>query len=220
MSVLQNFFKSFKSYLNTTAVFTTFPLSLLLFGLEALIDTQFSCPCGRLWHGELTNLMFAAAPCFAFMLMFLLTRPLKNTNIWCLLCFCTTCPDRNKRCLKSFLLCLIPPLVWVMLLLYDGDYFACGLSDWEGEYVYDEVLQTKWCKPTGKDAERETSLRDLTINHIVISKVSALSCVQLYVIIETWFYVKGFFFFCCFFFAVLNIKHCVNILVIQSILPS
>ncbi len=184
MSVLQNFSKNFKSYLDTTAVFTTFPLSLFLFGLEALIDTQFSCPCGRLWHEGLTSLMFTAPPCFAFMLMFLLIRPLKNTNIWCSLgCFCATCPDRKKRCntfclcLKSFLHCLIPPLVWVMLLLYDGDYFACGLSDWEGEYVYDEVLLTKWCKPTGKDADRETSLRDLTIIHIVLSKVSALSCI-------------------------------------------
>ncbi len=64
-----------------------------------------------------------------------------------------------------------------MLLLYDGDYFACGLSDLQGEYVYDEVLQTKWCKPTGDDADRETSLRDLTIINIVISKVSALSCI-------------------------------------------
>uniref|UniRef100_A0A672K814 Uncharacterized protein n=1 Tax=Sinocyclocheilus grahami TaxID=75366 RepID=A0A672K814_SINGR len=129
MSVLQNLSKYFKSQLDKTAVFTSFPLSLLLFGLETLLDVQFSCPCGRFWHKELPSLMFAGPPCFTFMLMFLLTRPLKNINIRCFQgCVCATCQNKKKRCntfclrLKSFLHCLIPPLVWVVLFFYDVAY--------------------------------------------------------------------------------------------------
>ncbi len=167
MSVLQNFFNNFKSHLATTAAFNSFPLSLLLFGLEALMDVQFTCPCGSLWHEDLPILLIAAPPFFAFMLMFLLTRPLsfyhkkKKGNACCL-------------CLKSFLHCLIPPFVWVMLLLFDGDYYACSQSDWKGMYVYDEELQTKWCKPTGLNADREADLRGETLYHIVFSKVNAI----------------------------------------------
>jgi len=34
-------------YLSKTAVFSSFPLSLLLLGLEKLIELEFVCPCGQ-----------------------------------------------------------------------------------------------------------------------------------------------------------------------------
>lgn len=132
------------------------------------MDVEFTCPCENVFIGQLIFLMFTAPPFFAFMLMFLLTRPLRF------------CYDKKKKgnpcclCLKSFLHCLIPPFVWVMLLLFDGDYYACSQSDWKGMYVYDEELQTKWCKPTGLNADREADLRGETLDNIAWSKVNAM----------------------------------------------
>ncbi|KAK2906858.1 hypothetical protein Q8A67_005843 [Cirrhinus molitorella] len=59
-------------------------------------------------------------------------------------------------------------------------------QNWEGEYVNDEVLQTKWCKPTGKDADTEAQLRDLTIIYIVMSKMAS------YVLLIVFSIITGF----------------------------
>lgn len=168
MALLQNFHKYFKDHLATSAVFTSFPMSLLVLGLEALVDVKFQFPRDTLFNAKLTLLMFTAPPCFAFMVMFLLTRPFKNTNIWC----CLGCITFSL-CLKSFLHCLIPPLVWVLLLLYDGDYLACALTNWDGVYTYNETRHIRWCEPE----ENKDSKLSVTFLSIVMSKVSVPYCI-------------------------------------------
>lgn len=160
----QRLLQHVKDWLAGSGAFTSFPFSVLLFGLEALIDSQFECPCKTEWNRTLYTCIVFIPPCFAFMLMFLCLRPFKAQN-W------TTFSD----CLESLLHCLIPPVVWVFLLLHDGDYFACGATDWDGVYVYDDELTVKWCKPTGEDADIEAQ-RNRIVTFLLLSQVSVIKC--------------------------------------------
>ncbi len=56
------------------------------------------------------------------------------------------------------------------------------MAHWEGDYVLDEELQIKWCKPTGKDGKvNGTELRELTEKIIFYSRVSLLyNCIIFY----------------------------------------
>ncbi|XP_057181854.1 uncharacterized protein LOC130548841 [Triplophysa rosa] len=152
-----------KAKLSSTAVFRSFPLSCLLIGLEALMDVEFSCPCRIEWNHALSNLVIIAPACFAFVLIFLWLRPCGckvkswNCDRECL------CDETSRESVKRFLHCLIPPVVWFFLVLYDGNYYACSQTDWNGVYVHDQVLGKKWCKPTDVNASRELQLRTQTL---------------------------------------------------------
>ncbi|KAL1251477.1 hypothetical protein QQF64_019273 [Cirrhinus molitorella] len=86
------------------------------------------------------------------------------------------CRRSSSHCAGLFLFSLIPPSLWMFLLLFEGEYVACGMTHWEGDYVLDEELQIKWCKPNGvRDGKvNATELRDLTENIIFYSRFSSL----------------------------------------------
>ncbi|XP_056615662.1 calcium homeostasis modulator protein 5-like [Triplophysa dalaica] len=147
----------------SSGFFGSFPLSCLLIGLEALMDLEFSCPCRMEWNHVLSNLIITAPACFAFVLMFLWLRPCGcKVQSW----KCDSsglCDKAIQDGVKSFLHCLIPPVVWFFLVLYDGSYYTCSQTDWDGVYVHDEVLGKKWCKPTDGNSNyefRELQLRN------------------------------------------------------------
>ncbi len=77
-------------------------------------------------------------------------------------------------------------LTW--LDLFEGEYVACGMAHWEGDYILDEELQIKWCKPTGiRDGRvNGTELRELTEKNNVLLKgestVQFLPYYQLYIL--------------------------------------
>lgn len=138
------------------------------------MDVEFSCPCRMEWNHALSDLVIITPACFAFVLMFLLLRPCAckvkswNCDKECL------CDETTQDSVKGFLHCLIPPVVWFFLVLYDGDYYACSQTDWNGVYVHDQVLEKKWCKPTDMsvNTSRELQLRDQTYTNFVKSKVN------------------------------------------------
>lgn len=160
MSLIKEFLKTFKSGLAKRAVFTIFPMSILLIPLESLSDDHFSCPCDVNQNVETSNLVFAAPFFFFLALMFLFLKPLK---------FDTKLKKLTIK-YKDFSLCLIPSLVWVILLLLDGNYVACWKTDWNGEYVSDDH-QVKWCKPTESIPGRNyIELRDRTLRFVAKSQ--------------------------------------------------
>lgn len=74
---------------------------------------------------------------------------------------------------------LFPPILWIIMLLLDGDYVACSFTKWKGEYVLDDKLKTKWCKPTESIPEGdETELQILTLSYISTSQVSHILYLQ------------------------------------------
>ncbi|KAI2650488.1 Calcium homeostasis modulator protein 4 [Labeo rohita] len=176
--------KNIEEFLKEKAVFTTFPLSLLLIGLEKLTEVEFfSCPCRVELNALLTASIFIGPALFTFTLIFLFLRPFKYGCSRC----CGGVNDESKQnCPKAFTCCLIPPVIWLFVLLLDGEYVACGKTNWIGDYVFDKELNRSWCKPTEKMKENETELRDLTrkyiqrsqfAGYVLISVFSALAIV-------------------------------------------
>lgn len=94
-------------------------------------------------------------------------------------CCCICCYDRNdinrkrlnnNHCVKQFVQCLVPPVVW-FLVLYDGTYYACYKSYWSSKYVFDDELNIKWCKPTYSFPENDRQRRVEFQGFLVTSKI-------------------------------------------------
>ncbi|KAI5089669.1 protein FAM26F-like [Silurus meridionalis] len=58
---------------------------------------------------------------------------------------------------------IIAVLIWLMLLLMDGRYVACGTSNWDGVYTKtDNLALTQWCRPNNESSVSEKELRIVT----------------------------------------------------------
>ncbi|XP_058615498.1 uncharacterized protein LOC131529695 [Onychostoma macrolepis] len=69
------FLSLFWGQLAKRSMVTSVPLSLLLVGLQAMIDVKFSCPCNVKWNNHLIALIFIAPITIALVIMILLLRP-------------------------------------------------------------------------------------------------------------------------------------------------
>ncbi|XP_026054751.1 uncharacterized protein LOC113040693 [Carassius auratus] len=116
-----------------------------------------------------TVFVFIGPAFFIFMLMYLGLRFFKKR--------CSYCRGANDDTQgywhKAVTACLISPVIWIIILLLDGEYIACGMTYWNGVYVFDDVLQNFWCKPTEEtESKTLTELRNLTSKYIHQSQVS------------------------------------------------
>ncbi|XP_058617763.1 uncharacterized protein LOC131531191 [Onychostoma macrolepis] len=162
MSLPEQFANNLEKQLRKTPKFRTLPFTVLLIGLELLMDQEFSCPCTPGLNMILISFIFLGPALLALTVMMFMRRP---------------CRCKSQNVAELFLFSLIPPSLWMFLLLFEGKYVACGMAHWEGDYVLDEELQIKWCKPTGmRDAGvNETELRELTEKITFYSRLSALA---------------------------------------------
>lgn len=157
MSALKILLKTTHTFLNSSPVFSSFPLSVLLIGVEKLAELNLSCPCSS-WNKELIVLMFIGPSLFICALMFVLLTPFRyicykhsaDEHFCDRLKSCCKCTHKEDicKCLKAFVHCLIPSIMWVIFLFLDGDYLACYNTDWVGDYVFNEKLNRKWCQPS------------------------------------------------------------------------
>lgn len=116
------------------------------------------------------NIVYVHWTCFfIFILLYLILRFLKYRCS-----FCRGANDDTQRyCPKAVAVCLISPVIWVIILLIDGEYIACGMTYWNGVYVFDDDLQKLWCKPTEEIRNKTvTELRNLTSTYIHHSQVN------------------------------------------------
>nr|XP_005161753.1 uncharacterized protein si:dkeyp-122a9.1 [Danio rerio] len=188
-SLKNNIGSLFKSALAKTDVFKSFPASLLLFPLDFLTDKKFSCPCNSSEKKNcLTVFVFVAPALFSFALTFiyLCLKPKReegkeevNRN-----------DDEEKDKIKEnkkknkylkycgyIAISLIPLVLWIILMLLDGDYVACIETQWKGQYTFDDKLQIKWCKPLDFIPEKnETEYKNLTLGYIEKSQKSGYIC--------------------------------------------
>lgn len=171
MSALANLKTDYITVLRRSPVFGSFPLSLMLIGVEGWIDLNISCPCNIRLNKYLTASMFIGPPLFISVLMFFVLRPFKNK----------CCPqaeevvDDQQNCWKALGHCLIPAMIWTIVMFFDGDYMACCLTTWEGKYVFDEELNRMWCKPIEQAyAGNQSDLQREYQGYITISKVNEM----------------------------------------------
>lgn len=170
------------------SIVTSFPISFLLVGLQAIVDVKFSCPCKADRNKAISAFIFIVPALFAFVIMFVLLRPCQYK------CRCkkqnntetsqgkdtketSQGQDNSETSLeKVFVVCCIPGIVWICICFIDGDYFACGLTNWTGRYACDNELHPNclnWCKPTELSPEEyETEYYEKTRELIFTSKVS------------------------------------------------
>lgn len=149
-----------RAFLGKSVFFCTFPANLLLIPLEILADHKFSCPCDSQMNTHLTGLIFSAPAIFLLALMLLYYQHVKYVK-----------KEKLKTSI-NLLIGVFPPILWIILLLIDGEYIACSKTDWKGEYVLDDKLKIKWCKPTELTPGRnETELRKQTLSYISDSQV-------------------------------------------------
>lgn len=48
----------------------------------------------------------------------------------------------------------------MILLFFDGRYYACAMIDWSGRYVTaEEAAQEKWCEPGNSTLSEELSAK-------------------------------------------------------------
>lgn len=107
--------------------------TLIMTVLERLVQTEFECPCkGRFLNACFVATFFFIPMILAMVLMASLQRPKCSCHCW------------------------VPAFVWMILLVFDGSYIACAVTDWSGRYVTaDKAAPPKWCEP-----ENGTSYQD------------------------------------------------------------
>ncbi|KAF4097584.1 hypothetical protein G5714_021592 [Onychostoma macrolepis] len=186
MSSAPKLISAFMIGVTKSALFKSFPTSLLAILLEVLADYTFLCPCDSEMNTTLTGLIFCAPACFAFALTFLFLlhakeKQDKDQN-----------DNENEYGIKTekevkydyILISLIPSVVWIIGLFFDGEYIACSKTDWEGLYVFDDKLKIKWCKPTELIPGRnQTELQGLTLSFIGKSQVCGYVLLLLFSIV-------------------------------------
>ncbi|KAA0712094.1 hypothetical protein E1301_Tti012829 [Triplophysa tibetana] len=141
----QSFLRSLHIFLTENIGQSSLTLSLLLIGLEVLVESHLSCPCIYCWNTWLIALIFFGPFGFLLLLMCFLLRPCRH-KCWCFCCENLSSDEKNY--LKALGHCLIPPVMWIIILFIDGDYVACAATKWEGNYVFDKELNRMWCQPT------------------------------------------------------------------------
>lgn len=106
------------------------------------MELKLSCPCRHEMSKRLITSIFVGPPVLLFAIVFILLNPLRYV-----------CNEDGEikgwqTFLKDFGHCLILPIIWVIILLLDGDYLACYWTNWEGKHVFDKEIKKMWCQPT------------------------------------------------------------------------
>nr|XP_040025444.1 uncharacterized protein LOC120813928 [Gasterosteus aculeatus aculeatus] len=139
---------------------------LILMGLEKLVEVEFECPCNPLWNGVFSLAFFIIPAVMAFALMLIIQRT--RFDAW------------SKKNISSF----VPPIVWLMLLFFDGQYFACAMTGWNGRFVsVDKDAKMKWCKPNITSGELMLTIQKFySISHGTGVVLLIFVCLIAYVI--------------------------------------
>lgn len=130
-------------FLTQTFLTSSFPISILLIGLEAVIEHEYVCPCRDNKLRYVTIAVILVPPVFVCALMCFYSKFSKSERINC------------KCSWECFMNYSIPVFVWIFIILLDGGYVACLFVHWDGQYVYDEKLKKKWCQPNTTETENE-----------------------------------------------------------------
>lgn len=133
------------------------------------MELKLSCPCRHEMSKRLITSIFVGPPVLLFAIVSILLNPFRYVCKQCsakegscaylTACFknafgicCQCCGDKTNvdRLIfwKDLGRCLILPIIWVIILLLDGDYLACYWTNWEGKHVFDKEIKKMWCQPT------------------------------------------------------------------------
>ncbi|CAB1331687.1 unnamed protein product [Coregonus sp. 'balchen'] len=116
----QQWLSRLKSEFGNSPLVSNVAFGFILMGLEKLVELEFECPCDPKWNGLFSSAFFVIPAIMAFMLMLIIQD----------------CRYDLSGCPRTVSISsLVPPIVWLILLFLDGQYFACALTDWSGRFV-------------------------------------------------------------------------------------
>ena len=127
MSVEIQLISTLKNELGDRPVVSTVVFAFILAVVEKMLEVEFACPCNPKWNR-------------AFVFPFFLIP----AGTACLLMMLIHGCDGYKKVLCGFL----PFIVWMALMLLDGQYYVCGNSDWPGTFITAKDTYLMWCEPT------------------------------------------------------------------------
>ncbi|XP_029702567.1 uncharacterized protein isoform X2 [Takifugu rubripes] len=157
----------------------------ILMGLEKLVELEFECPCSPSWNGLFSSAFFIIPAVMAFTLMLiiqgcrcdessrLITQGYRRYESSRFIIQGCRCDEWFKKTVS--LSSSVPAFVWLILLFFDGQYFTCAMTDWDGRFVLvDKAAPKKWCEPIseGNFTRQELMLRSQ--RWIVTSQVIAI----------------------------------------------
>lgn len=115
-------------------------MGLFLLVCEKMLDSEFLCPCSerREWNSLFVFLYFL---CPGFIVSVLMYHVHKHGS--------------SSSCCLIFFHTSVPVLTWLIILFLDGEYVACGLTNWSGVYEATEGSGLmRWCEPDKNTSER------------------------------------------------------------------
>lgn len=129
MEAIQEWVKKSKGIVSNVAC------SFCLVVLEKILEMEVRCPCDHIWKTFLTSAFFIIPAFLSFLLMLQVQGPRSNIVKW-----------------KAYLSSLIPSLVWLIILFFDGRYFACAMAKLnETGVIRNDDSSVKMCEDAGKD---------------------------------------------------------------------
>ncbi|KAI1889517.1 hypothetical protein AGOR_G00163690 [Albula goreensis] len=127
MAKKQEWLSKLKNKLSSSPLVSNVVFGFILLGLEKHVELEFECPCDPKWNTVFSSAFFVIPAVMAFTLMVIM-----QGSEW-----------------RAAVSSCVPAIVWLTLLFFDGLYFACAKTDWEGSFVLlDKAVPHKWCEPT------------------------------------------------------------------------
>ncbi|GAA6235222.1 calcium homeostasis modulator protein 6-like [Lates japonicus] len=121
-----------------------------LAAVEKIVEVEFACPCNPKWNAVFVAPFFLIPAVTASLLMLLI---------------------HGYSVGKSMLVAFLPPVVWLALMLLNGQYVVCAKTDWPGTFVTTDKTYLKWCEPTNTTIYSSEELLNRSHRFYILSQV-------------------------------------------------
>lgn len=161
-----------KNMVKKSPLYSNFVIGFVMVVLEQLVEIDFACPCNPKLNLLFSMAYFVVPALFSFALLFYI----QSSQI-----------INYSSCLHCALVCLTPAVLWIMLLFFDGQYFACAKTSWEGLTVHTDITaSTTWCQPLSErdnTTEKQMSFFNYR-NNSQVSMMMKSKCCYKYVVFD------------------------------------
>ncbi|XP_077940907.1 uncharacterized protein LOC144385279 [Gasterosteus aculeatus] len=129
-------------------------VGVILTILEKLMEREFQCPCNFLRCNIIFSLAFFIIPAIMAFTLMLIIQGCTHIDV--------------HKCRKT-VISFVSAIVWLLLLLFDGQYLACAMTDWKGTFVIvDKEAKMKWCESNVNSTQRmETTHWNYVISQVI-----------------------------------------------------
>ena len=120
-------------------------LSLFLIVVEKLMETEFICPCNSSNNFVSNVLLSCSSLIILFATVFIKMDQYKKLEK------CCDCSN-ILRLFGVLLSVVLVVLLWLFVLFFDGHYYVCKRSSWDGTWKVNSTdVPHKWCQPPPED---------------------------------------------------------------------